>query len=173
VEPVNIRELIAIGEAMGVFQFYLPFLISFAVLFGLLQKSAIFGPPEKTKRINAIISLAIATYVMAYTPIGLTVGQILMTLLGGTFLVLITLVATFLILTVMLPFFGVEIGKAPKKVLLPLLLIAGALWVISGLPLLVPVVPIPLIPPIPLTPADLMIIAMVVFTGLIIYWMVK
>lgn len=166
-EVTNIRELIALGEAIGIFQFYLPFLIATVVIFALLQKSAILGAK---KRIDAVVSLAIAAYVMAYTPIGLTVGQILATLFGSTFLILITLAATCLILVVLLPIFGVEWGKAPKKVFLPLAFIALMLWAASGLPIILPAI---IIPPIPLTPADLAIIMLIVITGLVIYWITK
>ncbi len=55
----SITEILNQWAAMGVFSYVFPFLLIFAVVFGILQKARIFGDAEKTKGINAIIALAI------------------------------------------------------------------------------------------------------------------
>lgn len=60
----GIADLVAAGKEFGIFQFYLPFIMLFAIVYGLLQKSKIFGP--KAKGINIIIALAASFFVMEY-----------------------------------------------------------------------------------------------------------
>lgn len=55
----SITEILNQWAAMGVFSYVFPFLLIFAVVFGILQKAKIFGEAEKTKGINAIIALAV------------------------------------------------------------------------------------------------------------------
>lgn len=54
----SIADVLNQWAALGVFAYILPFLIVFAVLYGILNKSKIFG--ENATAINVIISLAIA-----------------------------------------------------------------------------------------------------------------
>lgn len=55
----SITEILNQWAAMGVFSYVFPFLLIFAVVFGILQKAKIFGDETKAKGINAIIALAI------------------------------------------------------------------------------------------------------------------
>lgn len=45
---------------LGIFSYALPFMIVFAIIFGLLQKTKILGEPQQTKGINVIIAVAVA-----------------------------------------------------------------------------------------------------------------
>jgi hypothetical protein len=45
---------------LGFFKFLLPFLISFAIFYGLIRKSQIFGPSEKNVAVNAVVSMGAA-----------------------------------------------------------------------------------------------------------------
>ncbi len=44
----------------GVFAYLIPFLLIYAVVFGILQKSHIFGDETKSKGVNTIVGLAVA-----------------------------------------------------------------------------------------------------------------
>jgi hypothetical protein len=58
---MNLSELFAQWQAVGIFAYALPFLLIFALIFGILSKINIFGTKENTnKGVNAIISLVIA-----------------------------------------------------------------------------------------------------------------
>jgi len=60
-------EVIELLKEFGIFQFYLPFVITFAIFYGLLSKSKIFGDSDKDKRvrnINLFISLSAALFVL-------------------------------------------------------------------------------------------------------------
>lgn len=56
----TITEFLNQMNQLGVFSYVLPFMIVFAVVFGLLQKTKIFGDENKARGINVIIALAIA-----------------------------------------------------------------------------------------------------------------
>lgn len=56
---ITITEVLNTWDSYGVFSYVLPFLIIFAVVFGILQKSAIFGTEDKAKGINAVLAVAI------------------------------------------------------------------------------------------------------------------
>jgi hypothetical protein len=51
---------------LGFFQFFLPFIFSAAVFYGLLRKSQIFGDAKQNITINAIVSMVAAFMVWAY-----------------------------------------------------------------------------------------------------------
>jgi len=56
---MTVTDVLNTWDQYGVFSYVIPFLIIFAVVFGILQKSKIFGTEEKAKGINAILGLAI------------------------------------------------------------------------------------------------------------------
>jgi hypothetical protein len=51
--------LIFSGQDIGVFSHVLPFMIIFAVVFALLEKSSLLGKKDEVKKINLIVSLGI------------------------------------------------------------------------------------------------------------------
>ena len=133
------QDVIGTLKEIGVFQFYLPFLLVFAIIFGLLQKVQIFG--DKGKSLNIIIGLAVAGFVMVYTPVGLTFSQFLTNFAGNTVVVILTLIVAVLFISVAATGFGLKLenlGEPFKKgwgligLLLILLLIVFGVFVASG-----------------------------------------
>lgn len=58
---VSITEVLNQWADIGVFSYVFPFLLIFAIVFGILQNLKIFGSDEKkTKGINAVISISLA-----------------------------------------------------------------------------------------------------------------
>lgn len=55
----GLTEVLNQMNELGVFSYALPFMIVFAIVFGLLQKIKIFGAEDKAKGINAIIAVGI------------------------------------------------------------------------------------------------------------------
>lgn len=92
----GLQDVVNTLKEIGVFEFYLPFIIVFAILFGLLVKTKIFGDQ---RGIAIVIALAAAGFIMIYTPVGITFSQFLAQFVGGavavilTFVVLIVLVS--------------------------------------------------------------------------------
>tara|TARA_Y100000310_G_scaffold197013_2_gene197107 strand:+ start:550 stop:1089 length:540 start_codon:yes stop_codon:yes gene_type:complete len=50
----------------GIFFYVLPFMLIFALVFAILQKSKVLGDAEKSKGINAVISLAVALLALQF-----------------------------------------------------------------------------------------------------------
>jgi len=99
-----IADLVAAGQEMGIFEFYLPFIITFAIFWALLTKIKLFGDPypEDDKKkgqarvarsVNLIVALGASLYIMANTELGISFAAFLSGLFGGTFLVLLTIIA--------------------------------------------------------------------------------
>ncbi len=103
------QDLISTFKEIGVFQFYLPFLIVFAVFYGLLSKTKLFGDQ---KIFPVMISLAAAGFILVYTPIGITFSQFLTNFVGGAITVILTL-AVIVVLVNMLQ--SGNIIKLPEK----------------------------------------------------------
>jgi hypothetical protein len=53
-------------QALGFFNFLLPFMLSAAVFYGLLRRSKVFGEPEKNIAVNAIVAIVASMFVWAY-----------------------------------------------------------------------------------------------------------
>ncbi len=60
----------------GMYQFFLPFLLSMALFYGLLRKSKIFGEPREVVSINAVVAI-VASFMVWSAPIllGINIEQ--------------------------------------------------------------------------------------------------
>jgi CDP-diglyceride synthetase len=64
---MGLENLFAQWEAAGIFAYAFPFLLIFALVFGLLMKINIFGTKDNpNKAVNAIISLAVALMALQF-----------------------------------------------------------------------------------------------------------
>jgi uncharacterized membrane protein len=75
----QIGELLSQWEQAGVFSYMLPFLLIFALVFGLLSKINIFGnaqDPSKGKGINAIIAIAVAMMALQFDVVSVFFAEI-------------------------------------------------------------------------------------------------
>lgn len=71
----NFRDIIAYLQEMGVYEIFLPFLLIFAIVFAILEKTSILGK-EKTN-INAIVSLVIGLLLIVQKGIVETINTFL------------------------------------------------------------------------------------------------
>lgn len=130
-----ISELIFTLDRVGFFRFLLPFIITFAIFYGLLRKSKIFGEPKENIAINATISLASAFLVSA-API--LAGIDITKYLAG-FLIYMTFVIVSLIVIFFLPFIfkpslkEIGIEKIDKKIFSFIFLLILVIFIIVGL----------------------------------------
>ena len=72
-------DLFAQWEAAGIFMYALPFLLIFALIFGLLMKMNIFGTkekPESGKGVNVIIALAVAFMSLQFDMVSIFFSEI-------------------------------------------------------------------------------------------------
>ena len=178
----GIADLIAASKEFGVFEFYLPFIIVFAIFYGLLSKANVFGTDKKGKNLNLVISGVAALFVIAYTPVGITLVEYFGAMFTGTVIVLVTLLASLMILSMLLGMAGVGItvSKAGIIFILIAILLAIGVFVASGgaaiFPWLIfpdvsiPEVPIPAIPAIGLSMQDIAMILMFFGTLVVVWW---
>lgn len=93
-------------QQAGVFHFYLPFVLVFAIFYGLLTKSKVFGDDKLSKRLNAIIALIAALYVVGFTPVGvqlISFADYIGVLFTDAAVVIVTLLVFLLILFMLIP----------------------------------------------------------------------
>lgn len=91
-------------QNMGFFTFLLPFVIVSAVLYGLLRKSQIFGPPEKNVAVNAVVSISAAFMVMASPVIaGIDITQDFARFFAQSMIVTVVLMMAILIAGMVFP----------------------------------------------------------------------
>jgi hypothetical protein len=192
----GIADLIAQSKEFGLFDFYLPFIIMFGIMYSLLTKSRIFGETAGTdksaglaRRVNLIVSLGGALFIMAYVPEAVTLSTFLGNLFGQTFVVLLTIVSFAMILWVIMAIVqpttkAGEPYKLPVKyftaIILLFVLLGVAIFFSSGGAAFFPGLTFGQFPTSPLTlislpnfnisSTDLSILFLVVVTGLIIYF---
>jgi len=174
----GLADLINLGKEYGVFELYLPFVILFAILYGLLNKSKIFGEGKQAKNLNLIISLASALFILAYTPVGITMTQFFATYFAGMSVILITLIAFGMFAAILLPIIGIDTEKKDwgKQLAAPFVIIAGliafGLYLSSGGTLIIPGIDLG-VSGIGISSSDFAIILLFGLTGLAIWWMTK
>jgi len=70
-----LSNLISLLQSQGIFEYYLPFLITFTMFYALLVKSKIFGENKPGPQVSLIIALVAGIYVTVFTPAGATLSQ--------------------------------------------------------------------------------------------------
>jgi len=110
-------------KEVGVFRFYLPFLLSFAILYALLLKTKIFG---EQKGLVTVIALAASAFIMVYSPVGIAFSTFLANFFGNAVVVILTIVVLIIFVN-MLQSGGFDIGNVIK---------GGWLWLVGLLILL-------------------------------------
>lgn len=128
------QDLIGTLKDVGVFQFYLPFLISFAVLYALLLKVKVFGD---NKALVTIIALAASAFIMVYTPVGITFSQFLTNFFGNAVVIILTIVVLIMFANILktgeiFDVSGLLTGNWKWVGLLLLLLVVFGVFVASG-----------------------------------------
>jgi hypothetical protein len=138
---VAFADILELWKAYGVFEFYLPFVLMFAIFYGLLAKSKIFGDESKERRvrnINVVISIVAALFVMV-SPVGVSLTTFFGTFFTQTMVVLTTMLSFLLIMYMVVPHGSVDdMLKEPMKYakfLIPFAALAAlALFFASGAP---------------------------------------
>ncbi|VVB60180.1 Uncharacterised protein [uncultured archaeon] len=65
---VDLTSIVGNLQRLGFYDFVLPWLLFFAVIFGLLNQAKIFG--GNAKQVNAIIAAVLAFFIVNFTPVG-------------------------------------------------------------------------------------------------------
>lgn len=171
---VSFADLLSIARNIGFFEFYLPFVLTFAIFYGILEKVKIFG--EKSRNINLIIALVASLYVIGFTPVGITIAQFLSSFFTDVSLILVSLLALGMIFFILLPLSGKSFEKGFNfKYLLPIaaLLALGAYLSAGGLSLF-PGISLPGGGfGLGLSDQDIVILVIIFLTLLVIWWLTR
>ncbi len=174
----GITDLIAAGKGAGIFDFYLPFVLMFAIFFGLLQKIKIFGDPDKGgKSINMIVSLVAALFLMVWSPIGPVLTMFFANLFGQTLIIILGIAALAVVFSIVSGKEGISGILGTRTIWLAFLavvVLAVGVFFSSGGAALFPGLNIgATLPNFGISSQTLAVILVVVITGVIIYFLTK
>lgn len=129
---MGFMEIIAAWKEYGIFEFYLPFVLMFAIFYGLLSKSKLFGEAKekRVRNINIFVSIVAALFVMVYTPAGISLTEFFGTFFTQTMVALTTILCFALILFMLLPVGSIEdMFKEPGKYMKYIIPIAALIMI--------------------------------------------
>ncbi len=100
-------QLVADLSRMGFYEFLLPWLLTFAIVYGLLYKAELFG--DVNKKVSGILAIVIAFFVTAYS--GPAMADYFTTLFAGS----ATLMAAILVVVMLAALVGFKINWEGNK----------------------------------------------------------
>ena len=83
----------------AIFEFYLPFLLTFSLFFGLMDRVKPFG--DNQKRLHMIISLIAAFYILIFSPFAGQISTFFATFFAETSLIIVTLLVGMMIVALL------------------------------------------------------------------------
>jgi len=101
--PIDLTTVVGQLNQVGFYSFALPFLLIFAITYGLLSKVELFNKND-SKKINSIIAICIAFFVVNYTPFATTLQDFFTNLFGSMSLV----ISGMLVFVLFLAILGIE-----------------------------------------------------------------
>jgi len=179
------EDLLLTGMEFGVFDFYLPFVLSFAIIYGILQKANIFGTERVGRNINLVVSVILSLFIIGYTTVGVTLAAFFGTMFTGTIMIVVTLLSTMMVLYVLGALAGIHIpGEQPGRwnavLILIAVLLASVVFVYSGgmsilgqldIPGVGTEIPIPAMPSITISAADAIVLGGLIMLVATIVWL--
>ena len=173
---MGIQEIIEIAKQTGIFSFYLPFVLMFAIFYGLLTKSRIFGDPkDKTvKRINAFVSLIASLFVLAFTPL-VDLAAFLSAFFGQLFMILVSILGFLIVAFMLIPAEDWEKNRGKYlKILAPICaIIALAVFLTSSGLSFFPTLQPASMPRISISSEDLLTILMILGVIFVIWFVTR
>jgi hypothetical protein len=166
--------LISILQQQGVFEIYLPFLLTFAIFYGLLRKMKIFGGDPTANKIIALISGIAAAYVMIFSPVAGPISQFFATFFTQASIGMVVLLVFIMLVGLFLsaPFIGpkeIDLGKlAPWAVFAGFVIVLYMFVSSGGVALFDKIVP----PGINISGEDIAMILLVVGTVVVIGFLI-
>ena len=129
----TIDTFLSVLKTQGIFSFFLPFLLVFSIIFGILQKMKIFG--EGSTRINVIIALVFTLYVVGVSPWSDFITSFFANFFTQTSILLVTLLVGLMIFTLFTGILGHNVFDQIGKKYQGLVLfgtIVLAVWLFSN-----------------------------------------
>jgi len=176
--------LIKALQTQGVFEIYLPFLLTFAIFYGLLRKIGIFkvissqqGQEDSTaNKISAVIAFVAAMYITIFSPAAIPISKFFANFFTQSSVAIVVLMITIMMLAMFfsLPFLGskkyeFEVNVIHWLVIGALLVVIGMFVSSGGVQLFANVLP----PNMYISSEDLALIILVIVTIIIIWYMLS
>ncbi len=112
---------------LGFYDFILPWLFAFAVVYGLLVKTKVLAEDEKQVGINGLVAIIVAFFLTAYTPYGTSLGAWFTGLFGPGVL----FIAILLMIVLFAGLFGItEFDTDSLKGYIPVIAILVLAWLL-------------------------------------------
>jgi len=167
--------VIAALASVGIFELYLPFLLLFAVLFAILQKSKIFAfkADAPNTKVDILFAFIVSLYIVAFSPVAGAIGLWFANLFAAVGVTLISIIVFFLVIVLMIsPWWDEALESKSWKWLIPLGAVVAFLIVLgstfggaigAGGAITIP----------GLSSQDVLFLTLVIITILIVYWMTR
>jgi hypothetical protein len=118
------QTLLTALRSLGFYDFLLPWLFTFAIVYGLLNVAKPFG--EANKKVSTALALVVAFFVTGYA--GTMLSNFFINIFGGASIV----IAGILVILLFVGMFGYNLKDLPKAGALAVLVIVGiVLWFLS------------------------------------------
>lgn len=180
----TIGDVLEAGRKSGIFDYYLPFVLSFAIFYGLLEKSKIFGDSSKDKKvrnINVIIAFSASLMILVFTPLSALV-TFLGTMFTQTFVAIATMLAFILIFYMLVPpskegeksifeKYAKHIAVIAAVIVIAIFISSGGFGIFPGLPSIA--IGSPGTPNFALSTEIQLIIVLIIVTAVIIWFLTK
>ena len=174
-----LSNLINVLQSQGIFEYYLPFLLTFSIFYALLIKSKIFGDNKPGPAVSLVVALIAGIYVTIFTPVGVT--------LSGFFVSFFAQASVFLILIVVIGItmaamaspmllkenFSIDGLFTKGKWIIPLVVTLVCLAMFSSSLKKIPGFPSLSLPSLGISGDDIALIFLLLATGLLIFWVQK
>lgn len=83
-------EWVATLQGLGVFQYVLPFVLSFVIIYGILNKIELLGDNDGAgDKLHTVVAGVISLFVIVYTPAGASLGTLFANYFGAMAVVLV------------------------------------------------------------------------------------
>ncbi|MCX8179064.1 MAG: hypothetical protein N3D75_04535, partial [Candidatus Aenigmarchaeota archaeon] len=171
--------LIGVLKTQGVYEVYLPFLLTFAIFYGLLRRMGLFKtltsdgkPDDSGNKISALIAFIAAMYVTIFSPAAIPISHFFATFFTQSSIALILLMVFAMVVSMFLwsPFFSqkkiFEFGKDAVPIILGVggLIVLGMFVSSGGVKLFSNLIP----PGVNISGEDVALIILVIATVIII-----
>lgn len=132
-------------KQFGVFEVYLPFLLTFALFYGLLKKMNLFG--EGSNKITTVVAGVVAAYVMIFSPAAIPISQFFATFFTQASVLLVVLLVGVMVVGLLWssPHLGLKVPDltklSPWIILMAFLIVFGMFFSSGGVQLFSRVIP--------------------------------
>jgi len=101
--------LIRALQTQGVFEIYLPFLLTFALFYGLLRRIGLFGKNESdstSNKISAVVAFVAAMYITIFSPAAIPISRFFATFFTQSSIAIVVIMVSIMLITMFfsLPF---------------------------------------------------------------------